>query len=50
MVHQADVIFVPKTTLGRASIIGSLIRAMIPADLSFAYSLNDSVDVFTPNP
>lgn len=45
MVRQADVVFVPKTTLGRAAIIGNMIRNMIPVDLSFAYTLNENVDI-----
>ncbi len=49
IVRQADVIFVPKSRLARASVVGTLLRALIPYNFSFAYSVNDNVDLFKPN-
>ena len=38
--RQADVIFVPKTGLAKASVIGDAIRKMIPINFSAVYNLN----------
>lgn len=48
-VKQSDVIFVPTTLLGRATLIGSSIRSMIPVNLSFSYAANDNIDLLKPN-
>ncbi len=50
IVRQADVIFVPKSRLGRLADLGTLIRSFIPYRFSFVYSLTDTVDIIKPNP
>ncbi|MCO4757135.1 MAG: polysaccharide biosynthesis/export family protein [Oceanospirillaceae bacterium] len=48
-VRQSDVVFVPTTTLGRAALVGDAIRRMIPVNLGFTYTLDDTVDLIGPN-
>jgi len=48
-VRQSDVVFVPTTPLGRAALVGDAIRRMIPVNLGFTYTLDDTVDIVGPN-
>ena len=48
-VKQSDVVFVPTSKLGRAALVGSAIRQMIPVNLSFSYAIDDTVDIVGPN-
>jgi len=42
--HQADIVFIPTTRLGRAAIIGDNIRRMIPVNLGVYYNMAESVN------
>jgi len=48
-VRQSDVIYVPTTRLGRATLLGQTLRAMIPVNFSFTYGITDAVDLAKPN-
>jgi polysaccharide export outer membrane protein len=39
VLRQADVVYVPKTGLGKASLVGDAIKKMIPVNLSLFYNL-----------
>ena len=42
--RQADVVYVPTSFIGRASIIGENLRRMIPFDFGVFYNMGDTVD------
>lgn len=48
-IKQADVVYVPTTRLGRATLLGQTLRAMIPVNFSFTYGITDAVDLAKPN-